>query len=112
MSTQDTEIETYWKKSGIEKPQPNIVAAACKFGPVILCGARHFDSVMHTQIIEMGGVKKLRKQYGHEEQGFIDQFGTFYNRVDALEVVKKSGQPFNAKRNSSKTRLFSEGLYW
>jgi hypothetical protein len=55
--------------------------------------------------------------YRHEEedpweQGFIDQFGRFYNRKEAMKAVLENGQPFSLKRNGgSGEELFSEGLY-
>jgi hypothetical protein len=46
------------------------------------------------------------------DQGFIDQWGQFYTRREAMRVVKESGQPFNLERNGSQDeKLFSEGLY-
>jgi len=45
------------------------------------------------------------------EQGFINQFGEFLTREEALDVVKESGQPFDIERNGHAHKLFSEGLY-
>ena len=45
------------------------------------------------------------------EQGFIDQWGDFMSREEALKVALASGQRINMKRNGSSTQLFSEGLY-
>lgn len=96
----------YWEKSGIKKPQQIIVCAANKFDNVILCGARHWDKVMRAQADAMG----IRG--GREEQGFIDQFGDFLTREEAMAIVKMNGQSFNIKRNGgSDNELFSEGLY-
>lgn len=58
----------------ISKRQPVIVCAACRHCDLIICGARHFDKVMHTQI-KFLNIKV--NAYGWE-QGFIDQFGKFY----------------------------------
>ncbi len=104
-------MKKYWEDSGIAPVDQYIVSAACKFGPVILCGARHFDSVMRTQIDAMGGSKALRKLHGSEDQGFIDQFGTYLSREDALAIVLANGQRFNPERNGSTDELYSEGLY-
>ena len=44
-----------------------------------------------------------------EEQGFIDQFGKFYNRKDAYIIAKENGQII---RDLGETdELFSEHLY-
>lgn len=45
------------------------------------------------------------------EQGFINQFGEFRTREEALKIALENGQPFDAKRNGSTNQLFSEGLY-
>lgn len=90
--------------------KPWIVCAAIKNENVIVCGARHFDKIMHMQIeiLHCTGWDIPKKW----EQGFIDQWGKFYNRVEAMQIVKESGQPFNVERNSgSGDELYSEGLY-
>lgn len=87
--------------------KPIIVAAANRLkNGVILVGARHWDRHMHMQFDAMGGDDRQ-----FTEQGFIDQKGNFYNRVDALKVVKESGQYFDPDRNGSDKELYSEGLY-
>lgn len=70
----------------------------------IILGVRHWDKIMLSNpLVEIDG---------EWEQGFIDQFGRFYNRKDAMKAVKASGQPFNAERNSGNGEdLYSEGLY-
>lgn len=102
--------EDYWEKNGIKKPQAIVVCAACKTGDVILCGARHWDAVMRHQLAVMQSFGSSMKAHLFE-QGFINQFGEFLTRKEALQVVKESGQPFDVKRNGSDTELFSEGLY-
>ena len=70
----------------------------------ILCGARHWDEIMRSQIKIVQGMDW--------EQGFIDQWGRFYNRKDAMRAVLESGQPFDAERNGGNGEdLYSEGLY-
>ncbi len=97
----------YWEDNGIEKPQSIIVCAACKFDTVILCGARHWDTVMREQFKVITSALHACRF----EQGFIDQFGNFHNREAALQIVLASGQPYNRNRNGSDTELFSEGMY-
>ncbi|GLP95303.1 hypothetical protein [Paraferrimonas sedimenticola] len=93
-----------------------IVCAAVRVGTFVVLGPRHYSQPMHEQIkwIESHTRipwKKLRQSYG-EEQGFIDQFGQFYDRKQAMELVKSNGQPFDLKRNGgSGDELYSEGLY-
>jgi len=46
------------------------------------------------------------------EQGFIDQFGNFYNRNEALKTIHCNNlQIINYDRNGSTVELYSEGLY-
>ncbi len=97
--------EDYWIANGIEKPPQIVVCAANRIGDVVLCGARHWDKVMRAQLFAMG------MKGGGEEQGFIDQFGDFLTRKEAMEIVKKNGQPFDKERNGGDVYLFSEGLY-
>lgn len=48
--------------------------------------------------------------YEAQVQGFIDQFGNFYNREQAYKLVRISCQPFDPERNGSDYELFSEGI--
>ena len=97
--------QDYWQKNSIKKPQQIVVCAAIQVDDVLLCGARHCDKVMRAQAKAMGISMKCAKQ------GFIDQFGDFLTREEAMKIVKANGQPFNIKRNSGDVVLFSEGLY-
>jgi len=102
-------MQDYWTKNGIEKPQQIVVCAANRHKDgLMLVGARHWDRVMVAQfkLINTFNVKPT-----DFEQGFINQFGEFLTREEALVIVMENGQPFNAERNGSKTELFSEGLY-
>ena len=91
----------------IKLREPRIVCAACLIDGVIFTGARHYDKVMLDQLRLWGPMYRTKPA----RQGFIDQFGKFYDRKEALEVVLKSGQPFDEKRNGSKDVLYSEGVY-
>lgn len=95
----------YWTLNGIPKPKEVIVCAANRKDGTIFCGARHCDKIMAAQA-EAAGMTLTAS-----EQGFINQFGEFRTRKEALAIVVANGQRFDAKRNGSKTRLFSEGLY-
>lgn len=99
----------YWEKNGIKKPQEIIVCAANKFDSgLIITGARHWDQIMHTTADAIGK-EKLGKEV---DQGFINQFGEYRTRTEAMEIVKQNGQRFDIERNGhSDDILFSEGLY-
>lgn len=93
-----------------DQRKPVIVCAAIKRDEIVICGARHFDEIMRMHVVtyHQEGLGK-RPQW---EQGFIDQFGKFYNRQDAMIIVKESGQPLDNERNSGDGKdLYSEGLY-
>lgn len=90
--------------------RPNvIVCAALRKGDVLIAGPRHFDSVMRSQIKAIA--TDNIGEFAGAEQGFLDQYGTFWNRTDAMILARASGQPLDFTRNGSKTELFSEGLY-
>lgn len=72
----------------------------------VFAGARHFDPIMRNQAM-LAGVDL----FGSEE-GFIDQFGRFWNRRQAMEICHIEGQPVDVARQGGHTSiLFSEGLY-
>lgn len=84
---------------------PRIVCAAnlhIETG-TIFCGARHFDSAMRAQI------KAAEFGWSGYEEGFIDQFGKFYNRQDAWKIAEANNQiiMISGKRGT----LYSEDLY-
>lgn len=87
-----------------------VVCAAMRNGPYLVVGPRHFDMTMHAQLaILKRADPNLDKKW---EQGFIDQFGVFMDRTEAMVVAKASGQPINFTRNGSNPDvLYSEGLY-
>lgn len=86
-----------------------IVCAAIrnsKTGDVVK-GHRHGDSHMQHAI----KVKNWCPQ-SFDEQGFIDMYGNYQSREDALKIVKENGQLWDEERNGSPSEwLFSEGLY-
>lgn len=90
-------------------PDPDIpvwiVCSACRHREtgVIFCGARHFDSVMRGQIKAAG-----LKGTGHE-QGFIDQYGRFYDREQAWVIAERNNQIKN--KVSTDGTLYSENCW-
>jgi hypothetical protein len=98
--------------------RPWIVCAANRHassGQIIL-GARHWDKLMQENFnLYMESAKSKKHVQGEVwDQGFIDQWGRFYTRKEAMKAVLDSGQPFNAERNcggQESDDLFSEGLY-
>ena len=97
----------YWKDNNIEKPQSVVVCAANRYGELIIPSARHHDKVMNKIILAIGSLNK------HDnEQGFINQFGEFLTREEAMIIARAAGQQISKRGcGGSDTILFSEGLY-
>lgn len=78
---------------------------------LLIVGPRHYDQVMRNQVSKYGYSSENKTQRIKEkEQGFIDQYGKFYNRKDALEIAKSNNQiRFNLDYDTDE--LFSEMLY-
>ncbi|WDS62172.1 hypothetical protein [Pseudomonas phage D6] len=85
-----------------------IVCAANRYGDFIVTGSRHF-SVPMWFTLELIGDDAL-KAYGKCEQGFIDQYGMFWNRTDAYNLCREQGREL-LEEGGSETELFSEHLY-
>ena len=78
--------------------------------PTLVCGPRHFDQTMHRTLERFPPETLAAAE--NAVQGFVDQFGTFMTREEALEVARAAGQ-LNTRRPKSHplTKLFSEDLY-
>ncbi|QBJ02799.1 hypothetical protein MZD04_gp273 [Pseudomonas phage Psa21] len=91
---------------------PYIVCAANRYKDFIVTGSRHLSAPM-WMTIELVGMDALHAYAGgrdNEEQGFIDQFGTYWNRRDAYAHCVKHGRLL-LEDGASKTQLFSEHLF-
>lgn len=101
--TYENVFDGEYKQARLDKRR--VVCAACRIGDIILAGARHFDTVMHTQINQMALEKDA---IGHAEQGFIDQFGIFMTRQEAFTLAEEKNQIIEYEIPGM---LFSEDLY-
>lgn len=112
---------TGWRKDKYNK-KPIIVCAANKYGNIIVTGSRHYSVDMYLAISALGGIGLLRK-YGassvktseenddrYYDQGFIDQYGFFYDRKEAWIIAVENGQIRNEDGGPEGT-LYSEHLY-
>ena len=88
--------------------EQRIVCAAIRVEDEIICGARHFDEIMHKQIERKDESHRLK--WRKAEQGFIDQFGNFLTREEAFIIADINGQIIN-KIGYKGNKLFSEHLY-
>ena len=102
-------IDDYWERNNIKKPQAVVVCAACKYEELTICGARHWDSVMWSQYKRL---EDKPKTYLFK-QGFINQFGEFLTREEAMVIALEAGQTVDVERGcgGNDKILFSEGLY-
>lgn len=83
-----------------------IVCAACRWpdGHIIL-GIRHFSPDMRLSAELQGyDVKDCR------EQGFVDQYGQYYNRQEAYKIAKANNQ-YRPYPPYTEGTLYSEDLY-
>jgi len=71
----------------------------------IVCSARHGDPIMRAGIKHYSS-NNLRNW----EEGFIDQFGTWMDREEALIVARHANQ-IRRRCGGDDKRLFSENLY-
>ncbi len=92
----------------VKVADPRIVCAAMKLKDgFIVVGARHFDMLMHATLKRIGAT-----HLDVEEQGFIDQFGNFLTRAEAMVIARKNGQIYREVGNGEDNiDLYSENLY-
>ncbi len=97
----------YWELNEIKKPDPWIVCAANKHkkSHLIICGARHWDSLMRGQVEAMG-----KYDYNDWDTGFVDQFGEYYDREEAWVVAERNNQIVR-RVGGDNGYLYSENLY-
>jgi hypothetical protein len=74
-------------------------------GRVLFIGPRHFDGTMRRQM-----ERYMRTDHAHED-GFIDQWGVFMSREEALIVAWHAGQLGRRPKTHPFAQLFSEDLY-
>jgi len=90
------------------KVERRVVCAAnrLKENGLIVCAPRHGDIIMRTAMKALG----YHKLDGDWEQGFVDQWGTWMSREEALEVAWDAGQRI-CRCGGDDIRLYSENLY-
>ena len=69
----------------------------------IICGARHYDTIMRQAI------RTSTQNWSNSEQGFIDDKGNYLTRQEAWVVADKAGQII--RKVATDGELFSENLY-
>ena len=96
--------------------QPKIVCAAHQFGNgIVVASPRHCDYTYHSLMMAIHRPDDNESGHphfiSHPKQGFVDQFGCFYTRDQALQIAIKAGQIDLEKKSPPKHLLFSEDLY-
>ena len=91
-------------------PELQRVACAALLGTdgTIVVGVRHFDSFMRHQIAMLKQFNGGR--WPVKSQGFVDQFGKYLTRQQALKIAKERGQIIRRCGGDEK-RLYSENIY-
>ena len=80
---------------------------------LVICGARHWDRIMHAQANAMfsdGDFDSKTKKLRFKDQGFIDQYGNFLTRKQAKIIALRMGQVI-PERDGGSDKLYSEELY-
>ena len=92
-----------------ERGQRFVVCAANQYGEhFMFIGVRHFCPLMRKNMAT-SDIKWMREKFG-EHQGFIDQWGVFMTREEALAVAEAAGQ-IRFRCGGDGEKLFSENLY-
>ena len=106
---------------GPEQPRQRIVCAAMRHVPTntIVASARHCDLISNNQInntmlvMEQNYASRSHAYLVNWEDGFIDQFGTFFNRQQAWKIAEKRDQIIRRVGGDTANggTLYSENLY-
>lgn len=95
-----------------------IISAATKYifslddeeKEVVICSPRHYDQTFH-KICDIVDEYVLSCKTG-EVQGFVDQYGNFYDRKESLEIATNANQLNHIRpKTYPYNELFSEDLY-
>jgi len=91
-----------------------------------LVSPRHWDSTMHDQLqqivvlaypaaetseAQFAAWVKANLDMEGQIQGFVDQFGDFWDRSDAYSIARRQHQIVRKTGNQDSWELFSEDLY-
>lgn len=93
-----------------------IVCAANRFelktgGTIVIPGTRHYSKDM-AAVLDLLEDKVVTRYVHGDNQGFVDQWGTYFTRKEALIIATHAGQ-INTRREKGGPldTLFSEDLY-
>lgn len=98
------------------KLQRRIVCAANRFqlkdgGVLVIPGSRHYSKDM-ALVLDQLRDKVVSDHVTGDDQGFIDQWGEYHTREEAVIIAKHAGQlDVVRKKTGPADELFSEDLY-
>lgn len=98
------------------KLQRRIVSAANRFqlksgGTLVIPGTRHYSKDM-AAVLDQVADKLVSVFVTGDDQGFVDQWGQYYTRSDALVIATHAGQINTVRpKGGPSDELFSEDLY-
>lgn len=99
------EIESEWRPDYEVTPRRVVCAANRRESDGwMVCGARHWDKVMRSQL------DGKKSEHDHWDQGFIDQFGDWMTREEAWVVAVDQNQ-IRRRCGGDGELLYSENLY-
>lgn len=97
------------------RTQRVIICAALRYPDLdlVIPGARHYSPDIGRLIDKMqqfGIMPKKKQQVVGDNQGFIDNFGNYWTREEALTIAKGANQ-VNPQKCGRESELYSEDLY-
>lgn len=97
-------------EQGVFKKRQRVVSAACRNrAGQIICSPRHWDATMHS-VAQSSSNPASWYDDDWDEQGFVDQWGTFLTREEARVIAIFNNQIVRRCGGDSH-RLYSENLY-
>lgn len=97
-----------------QKFQRRIVCAANRFklkdgGTLVIPATRHYSKDMGA-VIKAVEDKLVTRFVCDDDQGFVDQYGNYWTREEAMIIATYAGQ-VRIERGGSEKELYSEDLY-
>ena len=89
------------------KEQRVVCAAMINTKGQIICSPRHWDKIARAAVKNVSNPEDWETDI---EQGFVDQFGQFLTREEALKIAQRNKQ-IAGRCGGDDIRLYSENLY-
>ena len=92
------------------RKERKVVSSACIAGGYLILGVRHWDSIMHSTADALGLSSKSKNHDPATDQGFVDNYGLYMGRKEAMLVAKAAGQILDESELRGDL-LFSEDVW-